>query len=171
MPRGIGRLLPELLNLKVTNCELKEIKQADLMELHHLKLLDLSSNDIEVIDKDLFKFNPKLQGLMLDLNNIKKIDGNVFDDLKYLKVLSLAANQCVQMSVEDIQRTIKFIRQKCSGIAAETENYDNKETKKNKIEVSHGRKYWIFVGFGVVAGVVVAVVLIVAVYRIIKPTI
>lgn len=173
MPNGIGRLLPKLLTLRVNNCELKEIKQADLMELPYLRKLDLSSNDIEVIDKDLFKFNSKLERIILDFNNIKKIDGNVFDDLKYLKVVSFTANHCIQHStiVDNIQRIINIIREKCSGIAEETKNYENKETKEIKPGISRGRKYWIFVGFGVVAGVMVAVVLVVMIYRIIKPTI
>ena len=171
IPNGIGKLLPNLLMLTVTTCELKEVKQADLMEFPHLKTLKLTTNDIEVIEKDLFKFNPDLESIDLFNNNIKKIDGNVFDDLKYLSYLMLGGNLCGPISGENVQKIIEIVKDKCSGNEQEFKNYDSKETKKNEVDVRHGTKFWIFVGFGVVSGVLVACGLVLIVYRIIKPTI
>ncbi|CAG9810387.1 unnamed protein product [Chironomus riparius] len=172
IPSGIGRLLPKLLKLKVTNCELKEVMQVDLMQFPHLRILELSTNDIEVIGKDLFKFNPSLELIDLNYNNIKEIAGNVFDDLKHLKYLRLTGNLCTQLSSENIQKIIKNVKEMCSGTAHKSQKDDDNEPKKHKkLDVSHGTKFWIFVGFGVVSGFIVAGGLILIVYRIIKPSI
>ncbi|XP_070492293.1 leucine-rich repeat and immunoglobulin-like domain-containing nogo receptor-interacting protein 3 [Chironomus tepperi] len=78
--------------------------------------LDLEENNLKVIEKDLFKFNPKLSVIRLEVNHIKEIDGNVFDHLEELNVLALDDNECISKSRserKDVLELIAEIQKSC----------------------------------------------------------
>ncbi len=90
---------------------LKEIHQIDLAPFTKMKFLSLWDNDLEVIESDLFKFNPKLECIALGYNKIKFIDGNVFGDLKHLQSLFLKYNDCISKeAVQDVFKVLYLTR-------------------------------------------------------------
>jgi len=66
---------------------------------------------IEILEKDLFKFNPLLQYVDINDNMIKEIDGNVFDDLNSLKTLNLHSNLCVFENAIGRHEVKEFIKE------------------------------------------------------------
>jgi hypothetical protein len=90
-------------------CELLEIKQNILKKYPSLMRLSLEANMIEILEKDLFKFNPDLRMIKLSQNNIKHIDPNVFDHLKHLHLLDLKVNACYGINAYTRERVLKNI--------------------------------------------------------------
>lgn len=97
-PRGIERFLKNLKSIVINFSRLKEIRQVDLKPFTKLRHIDLFDNKIEVIEADLFKFNPELEEIWLSSNNIKIVDVTAFDGLTKLKALYMSANLCVSDS-------------------------------------------------------------------------
>jgi hypothetical protein len=62
-----------------------------------LKNLDLSNNDIEYFEEDLFLYNSELLVIWMSNNKISKIHSKVFDNLKNLNTLQLESNSCVNV--------------------------------------------------------------------------
>jgi hypothetical protein len=52
---------------------LREIHKSDIAQFRHLKTLDLSQNEIQVLDDDLFYKNVKLETVSLVINPIRHI--------------------------------------------------------------------------------------------------
>lgn len=74
---------------------MKEIRIEDLKPHTKLKYLELGRNELQVIEKDLFQFNPKLEAIYLANNRISHIDSNVFDNfVDQLSSLRLNGNIC-----------------------------------------------------------------------------
>lgn len=72
---------------------MKEIHQIDLAPFTKMKFLSLWDNDLEVIESDLFKFNPKL------------------GDLKHLQSLFLKYNDCISKeAVQDVFKVLYLTR-------------------------------------------------------------
>ncbi|KAG4077129.1 hypothetical protein HA402_016116 [Bradysia odoriphaga] len=98
---------------------LKEIHQSDLQPFTKLRILSLWANDFEVIERDLLKFNPRIEYIGLGKNKIKFIDGNVFGHLNALHSLHIDSNKCISREVAGdrgaVLDLLKEIQEKCSG--------------------------------------------------------
>ncbi|XP_037035504.1 uncharacterized protein LOC119073823 [Bradysia coprophila] len=98
---------------------LKEIHQSDLSPFTKLRILSLWINDVEVIERDLLKFNPHLEYIGLGKNKIKFVDGNVFGHLNALRSLYIDDNMCISRQVADNREAVvdllQEIQEKCSG--------------------------------------------------------
>jgi gas vesicle protein len=95
IPRGLNDVFPNLVGILMKSCRMKKIRQADLRPFPKLKYLSLRDNDIETIERDLFKYNPQLQYINLDYNKINRVHPNVFDQLNELNYFDLDNNACV----------------------------------------------------------------------------
>lgn len=94
-PLGLGNLFKNLLSIGIQNSKLREISKEDLKEFPKLKRLDLFDNEIEIVDEDLFQYNPKLEDIGLNKNKISQIDPKVFKNfVNKLNVLFLSENVC-----------------------------------------------------------------------------
>ncbi|CAG9810514.1 unnamed protein product [Chironomus riparius] len=117
-PRGIAKFLKNLKGIYFRGTGLKEIHQSDLRPYPKLANLYLYISSLEVLEKDLFKFNPNLDYIYLKSNKISHIDSNVFDNLPKLKTLYLESNNCVNMKAEDnpteVQNIIKIVKSHCT---------------------------------------------------------
>ncbi|KAL7011925.1 hypothetical protein ACKWTF_014518 [Chironomus riparius] len=117
-PRGIAKFLKNLKGIYFRGTGLKEIHQSDLRPYPKLANLYLYISSLEVLEKDLFKFNPNLDYINLKSNKISHIDSNVFDNLPKLKTLYLESNNCVNMKAEDnpteVQNIIKIVKSHCT---------------------------------------------------------
>ncbi|KAL7011232.1 hypothetical protein ACKWTF_014175 [Chironomus riparius] len=101
IPKGIDKFIPNLVVLSITNSELKAIVPEDLQPFPLLKIVNLTGNEIEILQENLFVFNPNLQVLSLDSNKIKQIHPKVFENLKELIYLGLMDNICVDLRFSD----------------------------------------------------------------------
>ncbi|KAG4066059.1 hypothetical protein HA402_001306 [Bradysia odoriphaga] len=123
LPTGIEKFFPNLVGLSAEQ-HLKEITKNDLEPFPKLKHVWLARNQLEVIEKDLFKYNPGLVYISLRQNFIKEIDSNVFDHINRLSILELDRNECINDNAVGryaVMRLIKQIEEKCA-VKQTTEN-------------------------------------------------
>jgi hypothetical protein len=118
-PKGLDKVFKNLKVIRMDDCELKEIHQSDLKVFPELIYFFAVDNQIEVIEKGLFDFNPKLEvvGFAYE-KRITSIDPNVFDNLNSLIYLFLAKIPCVDQTASDsrkqVQEVIKIVKSNCS---------------------------------------------------------
>lgn len=93
IPKGITKMFKPKV-LQITNSKLKKVNTIDLEEFNTLNYLDLSGNEIEILESELFIHNTHLMTIMLNNNRITVIHGNPFKGLKKLQTLDLRDNYC-----------------------------------------------------------------------------
>jgi len=119
------QFFPKMLNIfknlkmiSIISCELKEIHQSDLKVFNNLVYIDLSCNQIDVIEEELFKFNLFLELLEFGKNKIIHIDPNVFDHLSRLRSFGFFGVPCVNQNIDDsmeqVQEVLKIVKSNCS---------------------------------------------------------
>lgn len=122
LPEGLGRCFEakKIEFILIWSTGLREIHQKDLAPFITLRYLSLWDNDVEIIEKNLFQFNPEIKYLELAKNKIKFIDANVFQNLKDLSSLFLRGNPCNRMTYDaargdkfKVKRFIKEIAETC----------------------------------------------------------
>lgn len=118
-PQGLSKFFDaeKIKFIAVWSTGLKEIHQGDLYPFTKLRVLSLWNNDFEVLERDLFKFNPEINYLGLGKNKIKFVDGNVFRPLKNLHSLYIDGNRCISKEAvgdkNQVSVLIDEIREKC----------------------------------------------------------
>lgn len=115
-PHGVDKIFKSLTAIQVEEAKLREIHVEDLAGFKNLKILYLNSNELKVIEADLFKFNEKLEFIRLDFNQISHIDPQVFSHLVNLKLLALKENFCkINNAIgEEVRNLVKLIEdEKC----------------------------------------------------------
>jgi hypothetical protein len=117
-PSNLQDKFRRLIAIGFDNCGISKIQKEDLKPFGaRLKYFRLSRAKLEVIDKDLFIYNPNLKLVGLHHNKIKQVGESVFDYLKPLNQLWLTHNQCVNKDAEkreDIAALIKEVKEKCT---------------------------------------------------------
>jgi hypothetical protein len=126
-PQDLDKSFPNLIAIIIKNAQLKEIKQADIMNFPSLIRLILSFNDIKTIEKDLFKYNPQLQYIDLENNEISHIDYEVFNNLTQLETLWLHGNKCKNYlnSADTRSNLLKLFKQYQDGDCIDSNYVDN----------------------------------------------
>lgn len=99
-PAGLDKIFPNLISLVLAQLGIKNVHQRDLAGFPKLNYLDLSLNQLTVLEKDLFKNNPFLMDINLRSNELKIIDPNIFSELKYLEVVNILDNFCITIMVQ-----------------------------------------------------------------------
>lgn len=92
-PKDMPSLFPNLLGLSMTSGSLKGIYKEDL-RYHRLLTLHLGSNQLRVLNNDLFTFAPNVILFSAENNQIKIIGWNIFEPLN-LQMLNLLNNPCI----------------------------------------------------------------------------
>ncbi|XP_070493049.1 putative leucine-rich repeat-containing protein DDB_G0290503 [Chironomus tepperi] len=132
-PRGLNKIFKNLKGIYIYFTGLKEIHQSDLKHFLNLKVLSLSGNSLEILENDLFEFNPDLEDIYLYSNKISHIDPNVFDKLTKLKTLYLSSNACIDMDAYNnstaVQNVITTAKNQCT-----TSDYSNLEQNVKNLE-------------------------------------
>ncbi|KAG5668257.1 hypothetical protein PVAND_016204 [Polypedilum vanderplanki] len=111
MPHGLNKIFPNLVSILIANTHIKEIHQKDLEQYPKLKLISLYGNEIEYLEKDLFKFNTQLKYIFFHFNKINQIYPTIFDHLNQLECLFLSANHCVNKDKTDKSGVIELIKE------------------------------------------------------------
>lgn len=116
-PIGLDRFFLNAQTLAVESTELMEIHQDDLKGFPKLEYLMIVKNLLEVLEKDLFKYNKELIYINMNENKLKRIDEKIFDDLTMLNFLHLLSNECIRMfghGKNRVARIVKNVKEKCS---------------------------------------------------------
>ena len=112
-PQGLEKIYKNLVGIRIAEVHLEEIHQCDLQPYTKLISLDFYENEIEVIEADLFKYNPELVVVSFLNNNIFHVDSGTFDNLVNLRTLHFANNNCIDIGILNNDRgaTLSLIRQ------------------------------------------------------------
>lgn len=96
---------------------MREIHKADLKDLRELRLVYLSDNLLEYLEKDLFIYNRHLECVYFDNNRIKFVAAGIFDHLT-LQTIHFNDNPCASQQVDDDHKkalaAVKEIYRTCS---------------------------------------------------------
>lgn len=84
--------LPQLTDLKISKCSLKEIPADAFYDLLELDELDLSENQIAAIAEETFMQNPKLASIDLSGNKIRILSDSLFESNLHLERISFESN-------------------------------------------------------------------------------
>jgi hypothetical protein len=95
---GYDKYFTNIEVIQVYGSKLKIITQKDLMPFTKLKHIDLCKNELEELEKDLFKFNQLLEVIKASDNKLKFIDVTAFEGLFQLHTLELNGNHCIWKS-------------------------------------------------------------------------
>lgn len=122
-PQGLGKYydVGKFIFIRIIYGTLKEIHQKDLAPFKQLKIFTIHSNEIEVIERDLFRFNPLLEVINIGHNKIKFVDGNVFGHLNQLNTLWIDDCACISdyaderadLNKVNMKRLIRAIEKLC----------------------------------------------------------
>jgi len=116
-PRGFNKFFKNLKAISIYNCSQKEIHKSDLKEFPKLMNFHMPYNNLEILEENLFEFNPKLEAIDLDYNKISHINPNVFDKLTNLRNFHLESNTCINMGASNnptaVQNVIKAAKTQC----------------------------------------------------------
>jgi len=132
-PRGLNKFFKNLKGIQIYNTGLKEIHQSDLKDFPKLTNIWLGLSDLEIIEENLFEFNPNLEFIYFGSNKISHIDPHVFDKLLKLNNLWLRFNTCINMYAEKnstaIQNIIRTAQLQCTNLV-----YSNLEQQVKYLE-------------------------------------
>jgi hypothetical protein len=94
-PAGnIENIFKNLTAIIFDQMHLKEIWQCELKPFDKLKMLSLTENELEVIEKNFFRLNENLKAIWLYGNKLQHGHPNAFDNLQHFSVLIFTINPC-----------------------------------------------------------------------------
>lgn len=118
-PHNLESFFPDLKCILLIFSELREIRLADLKPFKSLTHLMLYGNNIEAIEKNLFRYNPDVEHIELWNNTIHEIEVGAFSKLDLLSYLDVSLNNCTEkddaaVGRDDVQELIKKVEGKCN---------------------------------------------------------
>lgn len=138
-PLGIKKYFPNIETLLlITNTDLKEVSAEDLKPFgEDLRFILLGQNSIEIIDFDLFRYNPNLELISFYANPIRHIDDGAFDNLPKLQTLIMNKISCAGDTAtnEDRLSTLKLIRTAETNCKDPSIAKEREEIQKLKYEI------------------------------------
>lgn len=93
LPRNIGETFPKLEEVTAYNCSLSIIRNFYFENMRNVRYMDLSSNQIAVIEKGSFRDLFSVKYLYLGNNRIDTLDNDLLKAMVNLKDLDLAHNR------------------------------------------------------------------------------
>lgn len=146
-PQNLENVLPNTETIQINNANLKEITRDDLRPFgEKLKNLWLGTNDLELIEADLFDFTPNIEWIYLENNKIKNVESGALGKLHKLKNFNFVKNPChtgEAGSLVDVKYLIAEVEFKCeqtSYLLRRHREGVEKEMWELRKEVSHLRK-------------------------------
>lgn len=131
---GFDTFLKNIEALRIIKTGLKEIKSVELKPFTKITYLDLSNNLLQIIERNLFKFNTKLKYISINTNQFRHISPNVFSPLTTLNFLYITSGGCVSKSATNRTLTVSLVnslQNSCNDInymMSEYTNLDNQIT-------------------------------------------
>lgn len=116
-PRGLEKVFRHLRSIYIDFSKIREVCQDDLKSLPNLVYLCITNSEIRFFEDGTFDFNPDLEIIWLNGNEIFHFDANVFKNLNKISWLSLASNTCMNMvatnSLVNSKLLIDIIQVRC----------------------------------------------------------
>jgi len=115
-PAGIEKVFKNLRAIQIGISKLKRITKADLRPFNELKGIWIYHNEIDTLEKDLFKFNTKLTCIYFIQNKLQHIDSKVLEPLTQLTTAYFSGNPCTNIDAHNptkIQELKNQIAQFC----------------------------------------------------------
>jgi len=139
-PQGIEDVFKNLITLVIKNCQLKEINAQDLKNFNLLQYIDLSHNEIEILDKKAFNFGVSILTIILNNNRIKFVHQLAFKSISH-HYLDLRNNICISDKATDgkVKELINSINIKCSMNSSNVElelRINSNEPSNNHSEIN-----------------------------------
>lgn len=110
IPCGIQTSFQNLQVVTVFETQLMSIAREDIRQFPSLRDLDLTSNRIQSIPRDLFKDNRLVRSVALNLNPLKHVAHQTFDNLPELRILSLLRSNCIDRNSNTREETLLVMR-------------------------------------------------------------
>jgi hypothetical protein len=115
-PENFGRIFPNLTAIGVTNAKLPNLVRADLTPYaSELQFLNVSGNELDTIDRNLFENCTKLTFIDMSDNFLFFIHGHAFDTLT-IGFISMRNNGCVDGDARndgEMRRILRKVRGEC----------------------------------------------------------
>ncbi|CAG9812061.1 unnamed protein product [Chironomus riparius] len=146
--------------LSFVQCRLIMLRKQDLQPYNKLEYLWLNENYLKHLDGDAFMYNQNIKVINLQSNKLTKIDRNIFKNLISLEVLILNKNECLKNVTESKLHMADWmdkINEFCQNypeviVARPREEYKRNVREKTSIWVTFGVT---FASFSVVVIVIV----------------
>ena len=132
-PRGLEQIFKNIKVICINKCQLKDVRQHDLKQFNQLQYLSLEYNDIEILEANLFKYNPELQLIRFHDNKLVHIDANVFNNLWKLVHLELRSNPCISLDANNDRSAMQNIAEQLESKCKSAE-FTTLEDKFGKLE-------------------------------------
>lgn len=103
-PKGLHKYFPDLRHFTMDNCALTSISSADLAPWPKLYYFSVARNNIKTLDGDLFQNSPSLTIIKFEDNLIETVGINLLSGLPKLRKANFSRNRCIKFSAETPER-------------------------------------------------------------------
>lgn len=101
-PNMFEIFFPNLESIVIKNSGLKHLRRSGFHDLTHLKYLNLSMNEIEIIGPGIFEMNSQLQELEFSSNKISRLSSDILS-LESLIRANFDNNICINMTLDVVE--------------------------------------------------------------------
>lgn len=151
--------------LSITNTKLKKISKTALGQLKNLNILDLSANEIESLDSNLFTENRYLQGIILTQNRINFVDLNSFNGLYDLEYLEILHNMCCSLKARTRAKILILANEIYNSCKGEPKALISSDDALANINTRIQHIEFMFLMYGVFIGTIMIVFLSIKCYK------
>lgn len=138
-PKKVNEIFPNAETFRIYNSGLKEVTKDDLKQFgEKLKNLWIDLNEIEKLDADLFVNNPKLISLVVKDNLISIVEDETFKNLPDLAYIDFINNPCYSSLVYGQSNALKagkVIEKRCKDFKLQMFEIFDKKIIELKIEM------------------------------------
>lgn len=108
-PSGFASFFTKISGLTIREVHLKELTSSDLQPFPELKILFAHNNDLEVLEKNTFIYNLKLDVIHLNNNKINSVGLDIFKPPSKLASADFRNNTCISLNakVEELKIELK----------------------------------------------------------------
>jgi hypothetical protein len=96
IPEGLEKFFPNIEGLSITASKLKRVGKKDMQQFPKLKILYLSSNDLEFLPSDLFEGNLELRSFAVFANPFTHFGHKLVTPLQKLEAAIFPYGSCVK---------------------------------------------------------------------------
>lgn len=137
LPKGLGKMFPDLRELAVSSSGLKSIAADDLKDMPALLSLYINDNPITSLSSDLFKFTPNIGFVGFTNNKITIVGEDLLTNVTSLSQFDFAGNKCISRSfTSDFEASKALLQAKCPDRVALKKKYCSEDFEKYEKEIS-----------------------------------
>lgn len=134
-PRYLCKFFPNLESISIVAGGLKKLTKYDLIGCEGIEKLIVIGNNIKSLDGDVFDYAPNIETLSLFLNEIEMIDEKIFDKMKSLRFVNLRANVNINVVFNEHGRGLKTMRELRNAIVEMKKIVKENPKMLDKIEI------------------------------------